>query len=135
MVMALANAVLGKAEELDTEHPINTLKRLLSAINRSASKRNAYIHDTWIAPHNQVTATAQLRLSGSDSRGQLEETKPNDLVQLAKQARVHSDSLARWVTAIDDKLSALLEIHRQQQSLALELIRTNTPRRRNQGAP
>jgi hypothetical protein len=131
MVMALANAVLGKADESDTDHPVNTLKRLLSAINRSASKRNAYVHDTWIAPHDHEDATAQLRLSGSDSRGQIEETKPRDLAQLANQARVHSDSLARWVTAIDDKLPGLLEIHRKQQSLALELIRTGTPRKRS----
>jgi hypothetical protein len=132
VVMALAKSVLGKADETDTEHPINTLDKLLRAINRSATKRNAYIHDTWIAPSAHVEATAQLRLSGAESHGELQETEPRDLVQLGKQARVHADALARWVTAIDDKLPALLEIHRKQQSLALELIRTNTPRKKNQ---
>jgi hypothetical protein len=130
MVNALAKAVLGKADKEDPDHPLHTLDRLLSAINRSAAKRNAYIHDTWMAPVTDENATAQLRLSG-EGHGELQEVQSRDLLQLAQQARAHADSLARWVTAIDDKLSALIEIHRKQQSLALELIRSGTPRRKN----
>src|SRR6266478_8508221 len=50
LVKELAHAVLGKADETDTDHPLHKLDRLLSAINRSAKKRNAYVHDVWMAP-------------------------------------------------------------------------------------
>jgi hypothetical protein len=130
LVMALARAVLGNADEDDTEHAINTLDRLLQAINRSAGKRNAYIHDVWQAPQTDSEATAQLRLSG-EGHGKLKQIEPRDLEQLARQARAHATALARWVTAIDDKLAALLEIYRKQKSLALELIRLGTPRKKS----
>ena len=131
MLKALAHAVLGGAEPEDLEHPLNKLDNLLRRINRSAGKRNAYVHDAWLAPVTDDKATAQLRLSGASSHGEIEEVKPKDMLQLAKKAEDYSDELARWIGAIEDKVRALLEIHRKQQFLALELTRTGTPRRKS----
>jgi hypothetical protein len=130
MLMSLARAVLGTVPEGDVDHPLNKLETLLAAINRSAGKRNAYVHDAWVAPITDAEVTAQLRLSGDVSHGELGEKKPGDLSQLAQQARKYADQLAHWIQGIDDKLPALLDIHRKQQSLALALMRTGTPRKR-----
>jgi hypothetical protein len=129
-VLALAKAVLGNADKEDVTDPVNALDRLLSAINRSAAKRNAYIHDTWLSLAGDSAITAQLRLSGQ-GHGEIKEIEPKDLQQLATQARSHADALARWARVMESKLNALLEIHRKQQSLALALIRSGTPPKRS----
>jgi hypothetical protein len=120
--------VLGAPGKDDDAHPVSHLRKLLKAINRSAAKRNAYVHDAWVSPTNDAAATAQIRLSGEESHGEVEQINSADLMQLANQARIHADNLVKWIAGVDPSLPALLEKHRGQTALELALKRRDFPR-------
>src|ERR1700722_10261487 len=79
MLKAVAVAALGIG------HDYNDLDTLLGKINKTARKRNAYIHDAWSLPITDDTSTAQIRFSGDDPSGELEQIDSKDLRQLGKQ--------------------------------------------------
>ncbi len=117
MVAAVASAVLGGGNEL------TGLKELLAKIDKTAKKRNAYIHDPYANPTDHPSASAQIRLSGDDAAGQLEEIESKDLLQLASQVRTWSDALVQWINSVQQMLPPLHERLRAQQALALVLKR------------
>jgi hypothetical protein len=117
MVKAVARAVLKKGSDCDN------LDALLGKINKTAKKRNAYVHDVWSLPTTDKESALQMRLSGDDPSGKLDEIDLKDLLQLAKQTREWSDRLVRWINAVDPKLPALHETLRAQRGLLLALKR------------
>ena len=117
MLEAVARAVIPDEEEC------TKLSNLLAKINKSARKRNGYVHDAWALPVTDDGAAAQMRLSGDAPSGTLEQIDLMDLCQLAGQIRQWADQLVRWVRAIDPALPAWHERLRRQPALALALKR------------
>jgi hypothetical protein len=117
MLKAVAISVIGPGKEFDD------LDALLGKINKTARRRNAYVHDPWSLPITDPTSAAQIRLSGDDPSGELEEIDWKDLRQIAKQTREWADQLVRWINRVESKLPALHKKLREQPSLALALKR------------
>src|SRR5271155_384771 len=101
------------------------LDKLTKSIRRTATKRNAYIHDPWAAdPWNPYTTVSQLRLSGKGIHGDGERVSQKDIHQLTGQIVTWADK----VHDLDDRIAPLLPSSLEKldrtRSVTLEFAKT-----------
>jgi hypothetical protein len=103
LVQRIAAMVLHGSSELDTVR--TELSRLMLSINRATIKRNAYIHDPWIADLANPTRTiSQFRLSEPNVHGEGVRVNGKDISQL-------TDQIVAWIESLrdfDGRISSLL---------------------------
>jgi hypothetical protein len=103
LVQRTAAMVLRGSPELDTAR--TQLSRLMLSVNRATKRRNAYIHDPWVADLSNPTQTvSQFRLNSSDVHGEGARVSKKDISQLTDEIVGWTDSLREF----DERISSLL---------------------------
>lgn len=102
LILTTAKMVLQGSQKREAAYTV--LVKLLRSINRTASKRNAYIHDPWAMEPDRPETVCQMRLSGSDLHGLGQLVSQKDLLQLTDQIVVWTNQLR----ALDDRMAPLL---------------------------
>lgn len=106
---------------------LDELDKILAAINKTAQKRNKYIHDPWGAWDKQINSVFQVQLGGRELLGRGQNVKKNDLAQLTAQLQKHGDALYELYDRVRPLLPPLQEKLAQLQGLDLVFARTDIP--------
>jgi hypothetical protein len=133
LVLRTAAMVLRGSQK--REAVAKALERRIQKINRTAAKRNAYIHDPWAMTPGIFESTCQLRLSGAGLHGEGERVRGRDINQLTNQILVHVDAIHGIEDRISPILSTSLEKLDRTRSVTLVFPRTKRRRRDRQQAP
>jgi len=126
MVEATAAMVLRGTPELDAA--LADLRALLTSINRSARKRNAYIHDPWAMEPDKPGTICQLRMGGSHINARGARVAEKDLRQLGIQFDEYAEQLHDFDERIAPLLPASLGTLDRTRSVSLEFAPTRFPR-------
>jgi hypothetical protein len=102
LILTTAKMVLRGSQKREAAYTV--LAKLLRSINRTAGKRNAYIHDPWAMEPDRPETVCQMRLSGSDLHGLGHLVSQKDLSQLTDQIVVWTNQLR----SLDDRVAPLL---------------------------
>jgi hypothetical protein len=133
LILTTAKMVLRDSQKRQAAHAV--LVKLIRSINRTASKRNAYIHDPWAMEPDKPETVCQMRLSGDDLHGKGQRVSQKDLSQLTDQIVVWTDQLR----SLDDRIAPLLRASLgrldRTRSLTLALAKADSRRSRPQAHP
>jgi hypothetical protein len=133
LILTTAKMVLRDSQKREAAHVV--LVKLVRSINRTASKRNAYIHDPWGMEPDKPEAVCQMRLSGGDLYGLGQHVSQKDLSQLTDQIVVWTEQLRALDARITPLLRASFAKLDRTQSLALAFAKTDSRRSRRQARP
>jgi hypothetical protein len=133
LVLSTAAMVLRDSQKREAAY--KALAKRLDRINRTAAKRNAYIHDPWAMVPSDLTSVCQMRLSGKNIHGEGERVRGRDLAQLSNQIIAHADAVHDLEDRIAPLLSASHEKLDRTRSVTLVFPKTRRPRRDRQQTP
>jgi hypothetical protein len=132
LVQRTAAMVLRGSPELDIAR--TELSRLMLSINHATKKRNAYIHDPWVADLSNPTQTiSQLHLNSSDVHGEGARVCKKDISQLTDEIVAWTDALQDFDRRISSLLRASLDTPDRKGSVTLAFH--PTVRDRNKKTP
>ena len=133
LILTTAKMVLRGSQKREAAY--TTLVKLLRSVNRTASKRNAYIHDPWAMEPDSPETVCQMRLSGSNLHGLGQRVSQKDLSQLTDQIVIWTNQLR----SLDDRIAPLLRASLgkldRTRSVTLAFEKTNDRRARRQVRP
>ena len=127
LVLSAASMVLRGSQKREAAY--KALDKLLKRVNRTAKKRNAYIHDPWAMEPIKPETTCQMRLSGGELEGQGEHVAEKDLFQLTQQIAVWGERIQDFDQRIAPLVPASLE--KLDHTRAVSLVFAKTKRRRD----
>jgi hypothetical protein len=130
LILTTAKMVLQGSQKRKAAYVV--LVKLLRSINRTASKRNAYIHDPWAMEPDKPDTVCQMRLSGSDLHGTGQRVSQKDLSQLTGQIVVWTEQLRSFDVRISPLLRASLAKLDRTRSVTLEFAKTDGHRTHRQ---
>lgn len=127
LILVTAAMVLRGSQKREAAH--KALQKRVARVNRTAGKRNAYVHDPWAMKPSDLASVCQLRLGGKDIHGEGERVRGRDLFQLTNQIVAHADAIHDLEDRIAPMLSASLETLERTRSVTLVFPKTKRPRR------
>jgi len=106
------------------------LENILGRIGKGSGQRNKYVHDTWGVASTEKHEIFQIRMSGVDATGTMEEVTLPDMKATAAHFRKLADELNEFRARIAPSAPALLEKFRKLPGLGLEFAPKGHPRGR-----
>jgi hypothetical protein len=138
LILTTAAMVLRGSQKREAAH--KALQARFKRINRTAAKRNAYIHDPWAMVPSDLESVCQMRLTGDDIHARGEPVRGRDIAALTDSIVVHTERLHDLENRIVPLLSASLGKLYRTRSITLAFAKTRRRRRKDRhqdqpGAP
>jgi hypothetical protein len=130
LILATAAMVLRGSQKREAVR--SALEARFKRINRTAAKRNAYIHDPWAMVPSDLGSVCQMRLSGDDVHDEGERVRGRDIAALTDSIVVHTERLHDLDNRIAPLLSASLGKLERTRSITLRFAKTKRRRSRSQ---
>lgn len=133
LIMRVAGMVFRDLPQAKRE--LELLDDLFGRIDKTAGKRNAYIHDPWAALNETTKEVAQLRFGGPGLVGKGRPIKKRDLTQLIARIEKHGAAVFDWHKRANPMLSALRKKLDNSLVLTLAFPKARSPRRNKTEEP